>query len=292
MIIYGIVSAGSAIAQKKGIFLAGGIKLDKFLKDVLPMAWKLLTTPMWLVGGISALVGFLIYTFALNLYEVSIVKPMVNTNLLFTFIFAAIAFKERLSKKEWTGVSILVLGLILFAFSPSIQTTTEMNTPLLLLFFPISLGLIILMILMIFVLKRYGSPEIIFPIFAGSFFGMGTFFTKSLLIGLNGMEFSGFTKAGLIFYSFWMLIITYGFATIAQQLAFEQGRLSVVSPITNALSITIAFLGASLVFYEELIVEISGNLVLESYFKVFGLVLILLALVILRRELDLDSQIR
>jgi uncharacterized membrane protein len=292
MVIYGMVSAGSAIMQKKGIFLAGGIKLDNFLKDVLPMAWRLLTTPTWLIGGIAALVGFLIYTFALNLYEVSIVKPLVNTNLLFTFIFAAIAFKERLSKKEWVGVGILVFGLILFAFSPNIQTTDEMNISLLLLFFPITIGLILLMILMIFVLKRYSLPEIVFPIFAGSFFGMGTFFTKSLLIGLNGSEFSGFDNTGLIFYSFWMLIITYGFATIAQQMAFEQGRLSIVSPIANALSIIIAFLGASFVFYEELIVEISGSLTIQSFFKVFGLFFILLALVILRREIDLESQIK
>ena len=92
MLIYGVTSGGSAIILKKGIFRAGGIKLD-FFKDVLPTAWNLLTTPMWFLGGIAALTGFLIYTIALNTYDVSIVKPLINTNLLFTFVFAAIYFK-------------------------------------------------------------------------------------------------------------------------------------------------------------------------------------------------------
>jgi len=125
MLIYGIVSGGSAIILKKGIFKAGGIKLDNFFQDILPTVYNLLTTPMWFLGGVVASIGFFIYTIALNTYDVSIVKPLINTNLLFTFIFAAIIFKERLSFVEWFGVGVLILGLILFAFSPSIASTND-----------------------------------------------------------------------------------------------------------------------------------------------------------------------
>jgi len=83
-----------------------------------------------------------------------------------------------------------------------------------------------------------------------------------------------------------MLIVTYGFATIAQQLAFERGRLSIVSPITNAISVTIAFIGAYFVFYEELITTFEGVLSFQSFFKPAGLVCIILALILLRREIN------
>ncbi len=285
MLIYGVTSGGSAIILKKGIFRAGGIKLD-FFKDVLPTAWNLLTTPMWFLGGIAALTGFLIYTVALNIYDVSIVKPLINTNLLFTFVFAAVYFKERLSMVEWFGVGVLILGLVLFAFSPNIESTGEMNILLLLGFFPITLGLIGLMIVLLFVLKRTGSAEFVFPVFAGMFFGLGTFFTKSLLIGLNGSIQTVLPDNFLVIYSLVMLIVTYGFATVAQQLAFERGRLSIVSPITNAVSITISFIGAYFVFYEELVTTFAGALSFQSFFKLTGLVCIILALVLLRREIN------
>ena len=286
MLIYGIVSGGSAILLKKGIFRAGGIKLNNFFQDLLPTAWDLLTTPMWFLGGIAALTGFFLYTVALNTYDVSIVKPLINTNLLFTFCFAAIIFKERLSIVEWFGVGVLILGLLLFAFSPNIESTNNMNIPLLLGFFPITIVLIGLMIVLIFVLKRIGSAEFVFPIFAGIFFGLGTFFTKSLLIGMNGSLQTILSDEVLIIYSLIMLIVTYGFAAISQQLAFEGGRLSIVSPITNAVSVTIAFIGAFFVFYEELIPYISGVLVIQSYFKITGLICIVVALILLRREVN------
>ncbi|MHA1443689.1 MAG: EamA family transporter [Candidatus Hodarchaeales archaeon] len=286
MLIYGVTSGGSAIILKKGIFRAGGLKLDNFFKDVLPTAWNLLTTPMWFLGGIAALTGFLIYTVALNIYDVSIVKPLINTNLLFTFIFAAVYFKERLSAVEWFGVGVLILGLVLFAFSPNIESTGDMNILLLLGFLPITLGLISLMIVLLFALKRVGSAEFVFPVFAGMFFGLGTFFTKSLLIGLNGSHQTLLPDNLLIIYSLVMLIVTYGFATVAQQLAFEKGRLSIVSPITNAVSITISFIGAYFVFYEELVSTFAGALSFQSFFKLTGLVCIILALILLRREIN------
>ena len=286
MFIYGIVSGGSAIIMKKGIFRAGGIKLNNFFQDILPAAWNLLTTPLWFLGGMAALTGFFIYTIALNTYDVSIVKPLINTNLLFTFIFAAIIFKERLSVAEWFGVGVLILGLLLFAFSPNIESTNNLNTVLLLGLFPVTIGLIGLMVVLIFVSKRIGSAEFAFPLFAGAFFGLGTFFTKSLLIGINGSLQTILSDDILVLYSLVMFLVTYGFAIISQQLAFEGGRLSIVSPITNAVSVTISFIGAYFVFYEELIPPISGALSLQSFFRLGGLICIIIALILLRREVN------
>ncbi len=286
MLIYGLLSGGSAIILKIGILRAGGIKINNFIRDVGPAAWTLITTPIWLFGGIIALIGFLIYTVALNAYDVSVVKPLVNTNLLFTFIFAYIIFKEKLTRVEWAGIGILVVGLFLIAFSPNIDSTEMMNIPLLLGFFPLIILLMIVMVFIMFISKA-GNAEFVFPIFSGIFYGFGTIFTKSLLIGLSQLNSGDLLLVGMFIYSVIMLLLTYGFAIIAQQLAFERGRLSVVSPIANALSVIFSFIGAFFVFSEEIIVSIDGLLYFHSFFKIFGLICILIALMILRREIVL-----
>ncbi|MFX0149179.1 MAG: EamA family transporter [Candidatus Hodarchaeota archaeon] len=286
MIFYGLLSGGSAIILKIGIVRAGGIKIDNFLRDIGLAAWKLIKTPIWIIGAIAAITGFIIYTLALNIYDVSVVKPLVNTNLLFTFVFAYIIFKEHLSRIEWFGVSVLVTGLLLSAFSGEIESSNLMNTPLLLVFFPLTIIMMFIMVFIMFISKK-GHAEFIFPIFAGFFYGMGTFFTKSALISLNMLGNGNFLPIGMLLYSVFMFLLTYGFAIIAQQLAFERGRLSIVSPITNSLSVIVSFIGAYFVFYEDLILPIEGELVVQSFFKVFGLICILIALFILRREITI-----
>jgi len=284
MVFYGLLSGGSAIILKVGIFRAGGIKIDNFLRDIGPATWRLIKTPIWMLGAVAAITGFFIYTLALNIYDVSVVKPLVNANLLFTFVFAYIVFKEHLSRIEWFGVGVLVTGLFLSAFSPEIESSNLMNIPLLLVFFPLILVIMVIMIFTMFISKK-GYAEFIFPIFAGFFYGMGTFFTKSVLISLNQLNNGIFLPMGMLMYSVFMFLLTYGFAIIAQQLAFERGRLSIVSPITNSLSVIVSFIGAYFVFYEDLIVPIGGKLVFHSFFKIIGLICILISLIILRREI-------
>jgi drug/metabolite transporter (DMT)-like permease len=285
MLIYGVMSGGSAIILKIGIFRAGGIKINNFIRDIGPAVYRLIKTPIWLLGGLAAITGFLIYTVALNSYDVSVVKPLVNTNLLFTFLFAYLVFKEKLTTMEWFGIGILIFGLLFIAFSPSIESTDSMNTPLLLGIFPLTIILMVIMVFVMFIFKR-GHAEFVFPIFAGSFFGLGTLFTKSLLITLRQLNTGNSLILGIFLYSIFMVLITYFFALTAQMLAFEQGRLSVVSPITNALSVIIAFIGAHFVFYEDLIPLIGDQILFQSFLKVFGLICIVVALFILRREIN------
>jgi len=285
MLIYGLISGASAIILKIGIFKAGGIHINNFFKDVLPTAWRLIKNPTWFTGGMAAIAGFLVYTVALNIYDVSVVKPLVNTNLLFTFVLAYLVFKEKLTLKEWFGIVILISGLLFMAFAPTSELESGMNSPLLFAFFPVVIIMLILMIFVMFV-ARYGYAELIFPLFAGSFFGMGTFFTKSLLVSLRGLSTADPLQGFMFFYSLFMLLLTYAFAIISQQLAFERGRLSIVSPITNSLSVTVSFIGAYFVFYEELIVPVHGELTILSFFKIIGVICILIALFILRREID------
>ena len=284
MIIYGLISGSSAIILKIGIFRAGGIKINKFIRDIGPAAWSLITTPIWLLGGISAIIGFIIYTVALNAYDVSVVKPLVNINLLFTIIFAYLIFKESLTRVEWLGVCVLIPGILLVAFSPFVESSEAMNDPLLLGLFPLTIILMVIMVFIMFVSKA-GQAEFVFPIFAGTFYGMGTFFTKSFLITLGRINTGDPQTFWMFVYSIFMFLMTYAFAITAQMFAYERGRLSIVSPITNALSVIVAFIGAFFVFYEDLITPIGGQLLFQSFFKIIGLICILIALVILRREI-------
>lgn len=285
MLFYGVLSGSSAILLKKGILNIGGTEVTNFWKEIIPTFISLIKEKIWLIGAIFSLTGFLIYFIALNFFELSIVKPLVNTNLLFTFLLSAFYLKERMQISEWVGLVILIVGLLLFGLSPVSTIEEEPNLIFLLILLPISILFVLLMITFIFGSRRSETPEFVFPIFAGSFYGIGTIFTKGIVYSISTFNDNQSDGLLILIFCLVMYLANYFFAIVSQMLSFEHGRLSIVSPITNSLSIITSFIGASLIFNEQILVLIDGNITFISFFKIFGLILLLLSLFLLRREI-------
>ena len=49
--------------------------------------FRLLKDPIWWLGQAGLTIDFIIYQFAIDSYDISIVKPLVNLNLLFVITF-------------------------------------------------------------------------------------------------------------------------------------------------------------------------------------------------------------
>ena len=80
--------------------------------------------------------------------------------------------------------------------------------------------------------------------------------------------------------------VSYVVAIISQQFAFNSGRLSIVGPISNAISVVIPVIGAFVIFNEQLILEVNGQINLFfSFGKFYGLAFILLGVFLLRRAI-------
>ncbi|MFX0065267.1 MAG: EamA family transporter [Candidatus Hermodarchaeota archaeon] len=277
MLIYGLLNALSSIFLKYGIYRIGGLNLDdstSIIKDGIRAAIKLLTNFWWLVGGILGIIGFIVYFISLMWFELSVVRPLASLSLIFLFIFAALVFKERLRTYEWLGVAVLITGTIIISLAP-VTTTDAYDISLLALIFPLVL---ILFVIMIFLYKadiddNWKNPEFILPIFAGLFLGIGSIYSKGISLGIIESSFATFSLSLLLLLSLIGYGVSYALGLITNQLAFEKGRLSIITPITGSIVIVITLIGGVLAYFEEFNVT-----------KIIGLVLIIVSLFLLRRE--------
>jgi hypothetical protein len=87
----------------------------------LGLMWHLIRQPMWL-GGLGALTaGFLFQAAALSVGELSLVQPLLVTELPFTMVLIALLSRIRLGLESWRAVLTLTAGLavLLVAANPS-----------------------------------------------------------------------------------------------------------------------------------------------------------------------------
>jgi transporter family protein len=68
------------------------------------------------LSGIATGVSWLCYYYALQKGVVSVVVPIDKLSILVTVAFSYIVFKEKLSKKSFIGLSLMVIGTLLMAF--------------------------------------------------------------------------------------------------------------------------------------------------------------------------------
>ena len=66
---------------------------------------------VWLLGFGLSLVQFAILATALRFGELSVVQPILTTELLFLLLILAVWFRYRLGAQEWLGSAIIVAGL-------------------------------------------------------------------------------------------------------------------------------------------------------------------------------------
>jgi drug/metabolite transporter (DMT)-like permease len=87
----------------------------------LRLMWRLMRQPAWL-GGIGALIaGFLFQAAALSFGGLSLVQPVLVTELPITMVLVALMFRVRLGRESWLAVGALTVGLVVFlvAAAPS-----------------------------------------------------------------------------------------------------------------------------------------------------------------------------
>ncbi len=79
------------------------------------MRWSLMAHALrrgiWLVGFALMLVVFVLQATALRFGELSVVQPVLTTELLFLLLILAVWFRYRLGLREWLGSATIVVGL-------------------------------------------------------------------------------------------------------------------------------------------------------------------------------------
>lgn len=90
----------------------------------------LLRRPMWVLGVVAEVCGFLLQVVALRTGSLVVVQPVIAVSLLFTIGLAALWSEATISPTEWVAVAAVVAGLSVFLVLASPRTTGGANASL------------------------------------------------------------------------------------------------------------------------------------------------------------------
>jgi drug/metabolite transporter (DMT)-like permease len=115
-LVASLFTATSSVAQRVAAAPAPG---------EISFSWRLVLflvrRPVWFLGILCMIAGFLFQLAALQGGELSLVQPVIATELLFVFAYLAVRNRDRVHARDWVaGVAMAVgLGAFLFLADPS-----------------------------------------------------------------------------------------------------------------------------------------------------------------------------
>lgn len=74
----------------------------------------LVQRPLWLLGNVAGLVGFVFQLLALRHGSLDLVQPVFVSGLVFALVGGAIADHRRLARREWLSMILVAVGLVVF----------------------------------------------------------------------------------------------------------------------------------------------------------------------------------
>ena len=72
---------------------------------------KLARRPVWLLGGLAQILGFVAQAIALGIGRMVIVQPLLIATIVFALPLGRVIQGRRISRNEWVGATIVTVGL-------------------------------------------------------------------------------------------------------------------------------------------------------------------------------------
>jgi len=85
------------------------------------LAWRVVRNPMWLIGAAALLGGFVFQALALHDGQLSIVQPLLVTELVFTLALRRIWFRQHLRPAAWASAALTCAALAVFIIAAEPQ---------------------------------------------------------------------------------------------------------------------------------------------------------------------------
>ncbi|WP_067490213.1 DMT family transporter [Actinomadura hibisca] len=100
------------------VFRAAGARMPP-LRGSRPfhVARHMLTSPVWLVGGVVLFVGLAYEVVAFSAVSLAVAQPVFALGLVPLVGYAVLVLGERLSAREWTSVALFMLATVLIGLS-------------------------------------------------------------------------------------------------------------------------------------------------------------------------------
>ncbi|WP_035844610.1 DMT family transporter [Kitasatospora azatica] len=241
------------------------------------LRWRLLLDllrmPEWLAGIGIMIVGLVLSALALGWGEVSLVEPLLTSNLVFAMALASVITRQRLGRSGWGGVLLLGLGVTAFIVAGDPQGGGAVAGALRhWLVFGIVAGLALLLVSLARRLPLFEEATIL-ALAAGLLYGLQDALTRATASHAN----SGGITAVLHHWEPYAVVGLGVFGLLLVQSAFEAAPLRISLPALTAaqplagIACAVGFLGDRLrVTPGALAWEVSGLLAMVLGVVVIG----------------------
>ncbi len=268
MMGYALFNGLGSVCYKLGLQKVDMKKVD-FLhwnKENVKGFFQIISTPIWIVGAVLVGIDFVIYQYALKSYEVSVVKPLVNLSLIFVLGFGLKILQEKISGLEYLGLGFIITGAILITLY-SKEEETIIDYGALKPYLIVMAVLIGILMISMFKIKHF---EFFVSVTCGLLFGVGGLFNKAFYASNLAPNYQ--TLFIVLFIFSYVAAFFYG------QAGYLRGRMSIISPIVNIVSIITPFIGGIIIFHENLLIP--GKTGIESGVKIIGMISIISGLIL------------
>ncbi|WP_026197745.1 DMT family transporter [Sciscionella marina] len=214
---------------------------------------RVATRPVWLAGSAAGLVAVALQAFALAMGPVTIVQPILTTELVFALSANGFLQRRRPERAEvvWAGILLAGLTAFLLAASPQSGSPGQINRTTLLLSALTTLGLAaVLAVLANGTLSRYRAALL------GASTGLG-FGIVSVLGKYCLLQIRDGPLPVLMDWPVWMLLAMALASVIVEQAAFRAGPLAASLPPLTVLDPLVATCGGVVALNETM--RVSGT---------------------------------
>lgn len=203
--------------------------------------------PIWLAGIATAALSFGLQAVALSAGPVTLVQPLIATDLLFALPLAARLQRARLGRREWLGVLAIMAGLAAFlaTAAPHGGNDDPTGTSWLLVF---AVAGALALACALVGRGRQGPARIsLFAVAAGVLFGVMSALTKSVVYLAEKNWLNLFTS----WQPYALAVIAISGMLLAQS-AFQAGPLAISLPVIDVLEPLVAVIVALVALGERL----------------------------------------
>ncbi|MBO0693925.1 MAG: DMT family transporter [Acidimicrobiaceae bacterium] len=233
-------AAASVLQRKANRNEPGGDNLS------LRLVAHLLHRPVWFAGVLAVTVGFILQATALGGGQLSVVEPILASELPITLILAAVVFHSRLRRREWGSALAMTAGLVglLYFLSPSPGRSENIAWYTWVFGLGINLGVIAALVA---VGRVQSGPRraALLGTAAGAGFGL----TAALMKGMTNAFSHGF-PALFTSWELYAMIIAGALSMFLLQSAMNAGRLLAAQPGITLTDPVVSILWGVLAFQE------------------------------------------
>ncbi len=247
---------GTAL-QKQGMAASfPKITLRNLVRQLPVVLRTLLVNRAWALGLLGMLAGMALFGMALGRGDITVVQPVVCLTGVVAAGVGVGFLGERLGRMEWTGIGLILLGVILVGVAGGSHTST-LPAPLPLAIFVVVVSALALASLL---LRRLSlSAELTLSLAAGLIYGLanmlGKVLTQRVLDEVGGsfdLDRLAVWQSLATDWPIWSILAANVAAGVFYQTAFANGRAAVVGPVVTIISNILPILGALALFSERI----------------------------------------